>query len=41
LISNFLAQTEALMKGKPVEEVREELEAQGYRGEQLELLALA
>jgi glucose-6-phosphate isomerase len=41
LISNFLAQTEALMKGKTAQEAREELEAQGFRGEQLELLAQA
>ena len=29
LLSNFLAQTEALMKGKSVDEVEEELKASG------------
>ena len=38
LISNFFAQTEALMKGKTKEEVRAELEAEGYTGERLESL---
>ncbi|MFA5835717.1 MAG: glucose-6-phosphate isomerase [Bellilinea sp.] len=38
LVSNFLAQTEALMKGKTPEEARVELEAAGYSGEQLEEL---
>lgn len=38
LVSNYLAQTEALMKGKTSEEVRTELMAQGYSGEQLERL---
>jgi glucose-6-phosphate isomerase len=38
LISNFLAQTEALMKGKTPEEVRKELMEEGYTGEQLERL---
>jgi glucose-6-phosphate isomerase len=38
LLSNFFAQTEALMKGKTADQVREELIAQGYRGEQLERL---
>jgi len=41
LISNFLAQTEALMQGKTTEEAREELVAQNVSGEQLELLAAA
>jgi glucose-6-phosphate isomerase len=41
LLSNFLAQTEALMKGKTAEEVRVELVAQGYAGEQLERLVSA
>jgi glucose-6-phosphate isomerase len=41
LVSNFLAQTEALMKGKTSEEARAELMAQGYSGEQLERLVLA
>ena len=39
LLSNFLAQTEALMKGKTAEEVRAELAAQGLSGEQIEKLA--
>ena len=39
LISNFFAQTEALMKGKSREEARAELEAKGYEGEDLEYLA--
>jgi glucose-6-phosphate isomerase len=38
LLSNFFAQTEALMKGKTADEVRKELEAQGMSGEQLERL---
>mgnify|MGYP001084310408 CR=1 FL=1 len=38
LLSNFLAQTEALMKGKTSEEVRAELVSQGYSGERLEKL---
>jgi glucose-6-phosphate isomerase len=41
LVSNFLAQTEALMKGKTSEEARAELMAQGYSGEQLERLVPA
>jgi glucose-6-phosphate isomerase len=41
LLSNFLAQTEALMKGKTTAEARLELEAQGVTGAQLELLAAA
>ena len=41
LLSNFFAQTEALMRGKTSEEARAELIAQGLRGEQLELLAKA
>ena len=41
LLSNFLAQTEALMKGKTLEEARVELAAQGYSGTQLEALAAA
>ncbi|MGD2103991.1 MAG: glucose-6-phosphate isomerase [Anaerolineae bacterium] len=41
LLSNFLAQTEALMKGKRAEEVRAELVAQGYKGEHLERLTAA
>lgn len=39
LLSNFVAQTEALMKGKTVAEARAELEADGVTGEQLERLA--
>lgn len=35
LISNFLAQTEALMKGRTPEEARVELTAEGYSEEQL------
>ena len=38
LISNFLAQTEALMKGRTPEEVRSELSATGLEGEALERL---
>jgi len=39
LLSNFVAQTEALMKGKTEAEARAELEAAGVSGEQLEILA--
>ena len=38
LLSNFFAQTEALMKGKTAAEVREELQAAGLSGEELERL---
>jgi len=38
LLSNFFAQTEALMKGKTEEEVRKELSASGLKGEPLEKL---
>ncbi len=38
LLSNFLAQTEALMKGKTAEEARLELVAAGYKGAELERL---
>jgi len=38
LLSNFFAQTEALMKGKTADEVREELTHAGLRGEALEQL---
>jgi glucose-6-phosphate isomerase len=38
LLSNFFAQTEALMKGKTEKEVREELEKSGLKGEKLEKL---
>lgn len=41
LLSNYLAQTEALMKGKTPEEARAELKADGYSGEQLEYLVRA
>ena len=41
LLSNFFAQTEALMKGRTPEEAREELEQEGYEGEELELLTAA
>jgi glucose-6-phosphate isomerase len=41
LISNFLAQTEALMKGKTPQEARSELEAQGITGRRLGLLGAA
>ncbi len=38
LLSNFFAQTEALMLGKTGEEVREELEAEGLSGDRLEFI---
>jgi glucose-6-phosphate isomerase len=38
LMSNFFAQTEALMKGKADDEVRKELTAQGLSGAKLEAL---
>jgi glucose-6-phosphate isomerase len=41
LLSNFLAQTEALMKGKTPEEAAAELAADGYSGEHLEILTAA
>ena len=41
LLSNFLAQTEALMKGKTSSEARAELSAQGYTGQILETLVSA
>ncbi len=41
LISNFLAQTEALMKGKTEEEVRAELAAEDLSGDKLEKLVPA
>ena len=41
LIANFLAQTEALMKGKSGEEVRAELIASGLSGQELERLVPA
>jgi glucose-6-phosphate isomerase len=41
LLSNYFAQTEALMKGRNAAEARAELVGQGYMGEQLELLVAA
>ncbi len=41
LLSNFLAQTEALMRGRTPEEARAELVAEGYAGEELERLVPA
>lgn len=41
LLSNFLAQTEALMRGRTFDEARAELHHQGVRSPQLELLAAA
>lgn len=41
LLSNFLAQTEALMKGRTPAEARAELEKEGVSGAQLELLTAA
>ncbi|HHT28621.1 MAG TPA: glucose-6-phosphate isomerase [Firmicutes bacterium] len=41
LIANFLAQTEALMKGRTAEETRAELAQAGYSSEQLEILTAA
>ena len=41
LIANFLAQTEALMKGKTGEEVKAELKASGLSGQELERLVPA
>lgn len=38
LVANFLAQTEALMKGKTPEEARKELQAAGMEGDRLEKL---
>ncbi|RLV97369.1 hypothetical protein DV515_00011844, partial [Chloebia gouldiae] len=38
LLANFLAQTEALMKGKTADEARKELQAAGLSGEALEKL---
>jgi glucose-6-phosphate isomerase len=39
LLSNFLAQTEALMRGKTLEEVKEEMAAQGFSAQEIERLA--
>ncbi|VDL62299.1 unnamed protein product [Hymenolepis diminuta] len=39
LLSNFLAQTEALMLGKTTEQAKKELQAAGMSGEKLEMLA--
>lgn len=41
LLSNFFAQTEALMKGKTEEEARAELKAQGLKGAALKKLFAA
>ena len=41
LVSNFLAQPEALMRGKTTDEARAELEAQGVGAEHLDQLAAA
>jgi glucose-6-phosphate isomerase len=41
LLSNFLAQTEALMKGKTAEEARAELAGEGYSEAQLEIMVPA
>ena len=41
LVANFLAQTEALMKGRALKETQAELVAQGYSGEALETLSAA
>lgn len=41
LLSNYLAQTEALMVGRTPDEARAELVAEGYSGEQLEILVAA
>jgi glucose-6-phosphate isomerase len=41
LISNYLAQTEALMRGRTTEEARAELAKEGVTGEKLEQLAAA
>lgn len=41
LLANFLAQTEALMKGRTAQETREALAQHGVSGEQLELLTAA
>ena len=38
LLSNFFAQTEALMKGKTIEEARAELEASGMSAEEIKML---
>ncbi|VDQ15900.1 unnamed protein product [Trichobilharzia regenti] len=40
MLSNFLAQTEALMAGKTKEEVHKELFAAGVTGDKLESLSL-
>ncbi len=41
LLSNFIAQTEALMRGKTTEEARVELVAEGVPEDQLDMLAMA
>lgn len=39
LLSNFFAQSEALMRGKTLKEARQELSDQGLKGEELEFLS--
>ncbi|MEJ5377328.1 MAG: glucose-6-phosphate isomerase [bacterium] len=39
LLSNFLAQTEALMMGKSLQEVQEEMASQGFSSQEIERLA--
>lgn len=39
LLSNFLAQTEALMRGKSLDEVKQEMAAQGFSPQEIERLA--
>jgi glucose-6-phosphate isomerase len=41
LVSNFLAQTEALMRGKTTDEARADLAAEGVHGDELDRLATA
>ena len=41
LLANFFAQTEALMRGRPAEETRAEIAAEGVTGARLELLTAA
>ena len=41
LLSNFFAQTEALMRGKTANEARKELEAEGAKGDELERMVAA
>ena len=41
MIANYLAQSEALMTGRSFEEAKTKMASQGFKGEQLELLAAA